>query len=163
MSDVALNNIVARMKRFISDTVVSGTYNDSELEFYAQDATVMIPIDYPDFSTYVITVGTGIAPTPTTFDGFLISLKAASLAFNTTIIESIADAIMVKAGAITLDTSKSLDAKAEQGNKLEMVYNKIIENKIMDIAGANAIGARCDIYLEIEDDQNNADSMSIWT
>ena len=163
MSDTALTNVVARIKRFISDTVVSGTYTDSELEFYAQDASIIIPVDYPDFTTYTVTVTSGINPTPTNFDNFLISLKAASLCFNATIQESIADAIMVRAGAISLDTSKSLDAKSKQGRNLEDFYNKIVENKIMDIGGANSIGFRLNAYLEIANDENNADSDSIWT
>ena len=37
MAYTHLVQITDRIKRFISDTIVSGTYSDTELEYYAQD------------------------------------------------------------------------------------------------------------------------------
>ena len=163
MSDVALTSIVSRIKRFISDTVVSGTYTDSELELYAQDATLIIPIDYPDFTSYTVVVASGISPTPTNTHSILISLKAASMAYDATIQESISDAIMVKAGAIALDTSKSLSAKGLQGSKLQAQYEKMINSLIMDLSGANAIGYRIDNFITVESEQHDEDADSLIT
>lgn len=159
MSDTNLNSIVARIKRFLSNTVVSGTYSDTELEYYAQDALAFIEQDYPSFDTYTITITSGISPTPTSTDSVLISLKAASLAYDAVVLESLGDAIMVKAGAIQLDTTRSLRYKGLAGNNLALQYQKMIDSLNINEINTSG-GTRIDNYKMTDNDVE--DDESLW-
>jgi len=162
MSDANLIAITNRITRLISDTVVSGTFDSNELEYYAQDALPYIETDYPDFTSYTVVVGSGIAPAPTRRDASLISLKAAYLALQAVLQESLADAILVRAGIISLDTSKSLKDRTESVKMLNKQYQDLVDKLAIDYGNTSgSAGARIDVSIEVDSDTGNEDSDSL--
>lgn len=160
MADSALTSITKRMRRLLNETVVSGTFSQTDLEYYAQDALSFIPSDYTGFGSYTIVVGSGISSTPTDLDSVLISLKASAIAFNSIIIEGIADAIMVKAGSITLDTTKSLRSRGIQGNKFDSMYSNLVDSLLIN--GSDAVsnaGFRLDNYKKYNNETSDSESL----
>jgi hypothetical protein len=155
-----LDTLVGRVKRLISAAVVSGTYTDNDLTYYIQDANALIDMDYSEFGVYTVGVSTGITPQPTATDSMLLSLKAAELAYTAILHESIADAVMVRAGSITLDTSKSLNALTEAINNMRLAYRNTIDALIINgSAGALTGGYRLDNYKERDTDTEVSDSL----
>ncbi len=160
MSELSdLNFIVDRAKRLISKAVVSGTYTDTDMEYYVQDATGMIPLDYPSFSAYTVIIGSGISPSPSITDFTLLSLKTAILAHNAHVIEMIGDAVAIKAGSISLDTSKSLRAKGMEADRLEKQYKQMIDNLLINLSGSSSSGYRLDVYKTIKDEEEDSESL----
>jgi hypothetical protein len=159
MSNTALNNIVSRIKRLLNTTVISGTYTDTDLEYYTQDAVSFVENDYDGFGDYEVIIASGIFPVPTDLDSVLLSLKGASLANISLIQGSIADAIMVKAGSITLDTTKALRQKGAEADRIEKMYQNIIDNLLMDVVGASSIGSRIDNYISYSNEEKHAESL----
>ena len=141
-----------RIKRFLSETVVSGTYSDTELEYYAQDALPFIETDYSAFTTYVITIGTDVSPVPTNLHSVLISLKAASLAFNAVVLEGIADSIAVRAGSIALDTTKSLRSRGIEADRFDLLYKNMVDKLSIDLSGSSGSGYAINLYKEYDNE-----------
>jgi len=159
MSDASLTAIVNRITRLISDTVVSGTFDTTELEYYAQDALPYIETDYPDFSTYTVVIGSGISPAPTRLHASLISLKGAYLALQAVMQESLADAILVRAGIISLDTTGALRQRGFELDRLEKQYQALVDKLAIDYGNTSgSSGHRVDVYIEIDSDTGNEDS-----
>jgi hypothetical protein len=129
------------------------------LEYYAQDAIILIGYDYANFGSYIITPTIGFDTVPSELDSMLISLKGAALANLALVQESIADAIMVRAGSISLDTTKALGAKGREANRLEAIYDKIINNLLLDVTGASNVGYRVDNYISYINEQINSKSL----
>jgi len=157
-----LENIRERVKRLINQEVISGTHTNTDLEYYIQDANLMVDLDYPSFGSYAITIGSDISPSPSNTDAILLSLKAASLAYTAIAVASVADAIMVKAGSISLDTSRSLKGHSEIMNKFGGAYKDLIDRLFIDANAASTCGYRLDSYLEVESQENSEDSDSLW-
>jgi len=147
-----LTDITDRITRFLSDTIVSGTYTETELRYFVQDATAAIPFDYSDFTDYTVIIASGITPSPAKADSYLLALKGAVLAYFGIAQEIIGDAVAIRSGSISLDTSKSLRAKSLEFDRLENNYNKIIDGLITNISGANTSGYRIGTYQSIEDE-----------
>jgi hypothetical protein len=122
----------------------------------------MVDVDYPSFGTYTITVGSNFSPAPTDTDALLLSLKAASLAYTAIAVESIADAIMVKAGSISLDTSRSLKGHSEVMNKFNDAYKDLVDRLFIDANAASTSGFRLDTNLEVKSQENTEDGDSVW-
>lgn len=157
----ALNSAVAKIKRFVNKTVVSGTFTDTELEYYLQDANSIVDLDLPDYGTYTITVGSGIKPEPTDADLTLLSMQAAILVYTSIMQESVADAVMVKAGSIALDTSKSLKGLSEALNSLKARYSSTVDNILINGSATSTAGYRTDLYIETQADVGNESSDSL--
>jgi len=155
-----LTDLTSRVTRLLSDTIVSGTYTENELRYFVQDATAAVPFDYPDFTTYTVDVTTGITPSPTKADGYLLSLKAAVLAYFGICQELIGDAVAIRSGSISLDTSRSLRAKSLEFDRLENSYNKIIDNLLTNISGADTSGYRVDIYQTLDNEVSDSESLN---
>lgn len=155
-----LDTLVNRVKRVISPTVVSGTFTDTDIQYYIQDANELIGFDYSNFGTYVVTISDSIVPSPTATDSNLLTLKASELAYSAMIHESIADAVMVRAGSITLDTSKSLGAFTEALKNMRAQYKDTIDNLIINGDSATSAGGyRLDNYKEKTTDETVSDSL----
>lgn len=157
----ALNSAVAKIKRFVFKSVISGTYTDTELEYFVQDANDIVNMDLPDYGTYTVTVGSGIKPEPNNTDLTLLSMQAAILVYTSILQESVADAVMVKAGSIALDTSKSLKGASDALNSLKSRYTSMVDGILINGTSDSTFGYRTDVYIEVQSDSGNENSESL--
>jgi hypothetical protein len=163
MAYIDLTNILNSVKRLLSKSIVSGTYADSELVEIVNEANTCIGIDWEGFGSYTITAS-GIEPSVSGIDHILLALKTASLANLGLVQESVGDAILIRAGKITLDTSKSLRYKGIEADRLEKEYTRLITRlQITGNTGSgnSTLGYRIDNYIETASQVNQIDSDSL--
>jgi hypothetical protein len=161
---ITLLNIRDATKRIVNANVLSDAgLTDTELLYYIDDALGYIPADYPEFTVFTINLITsGISPEPDVADKALMSIKAAQLVMFDLGMEIIGDAVMIKAGSITLDTSKSLRAHGLQLDKLIDMYKELTTN--LNINGKSTesaiLGTRVDNYIERDGDTKASDALN---
>lgn len=158
-----ISTIRNRVKRLLSSRVASGV-SDNDIDFYVQDAVGMIELDYPAFTNYVVIAGTSIAPEPDHVDSVLIATKGASLVVNSLNQRAIGDAVLIRTGGITLDTSKSLRARGIEANRFERMYDGLLQSLIINGKGSSTTtyGYRIDNYIETNSQIGNISSDSLW-
>jgi hypothetical protein len=161
---ITLLNIRDATKRIVNASVLSDAgLTDTEILYYIDDSLGYIPADYPDFTVFTIDlVASGITPEPDVADKALMSIKAAELIMFDLGMEVIGDAVMIKAGSITLDTSKSLKAHGIQMDRLQDMYEKLTTN--LNINGKSTesavLGTRIDSYIERDGDTKASDTLN---
>ncbi len=161
---ITLLNIRDATKRIVNANVLSDAgLTDTELLYYLDDSLGYIPTDYPGFTVFTINLITsGITPEPDVADKALMSIKAAQLVMFDLGMEIIGDAVMIKAGSITLDTSKSLRAHGLQLDRLLNMYKELATN--LNINGKSTesvtLGTRVDNYIERSGDTKASDTLN---
>ena len=160
-----LATIVSRVERMLHPAVASG-FSTGEIQNYIQDGVYEIELDYQDFANYTITAGSpgSISPTPDGVDALLIAVKAASNMVNALNQEAVGDAILIRTGGITLDTSRALRARGIEANRYENWYKKLVTSLLKDgkTTSTASIGHRIDNYIETSSQAGREDSESLW-
>ena len=160
-----LATIVSRVQRMLHPAVASG-FAVSEIHGYCQDAVYDIELQYQDFANYTITTGSpgSISPTPDGVDALLIAVKAASNMVTALNQEAVGDAILIRTGGITLDTSRALRARGIEADRYEKWYQRLVTSLLKDgkSTSTSSIGHRIDNYIETDSQVGREDSESLW-
>ena len=160
-----LTTIVSRVERMVTSGVAAN-FTDTELQLFCEDAISEIELDYQDFANYVITTGDpgSISPTPDKIDALLISLRAVCNMVNALNQEAVGDAILIRTGGITLDTSRALRARGIEADRYEKWYRRLITNLLKDgkSSSTSSIGHRIDNYISVESEMCREDSESLF-
>lgn len=160
-----LATIVSRVERMLHPAVASG-FAQVEIQGYCADAVPEIELSYQDFANYVITTGSpgSISPTPDGIDALLIAVKAASNMVTALNQEAVGDAILIRTGGITLDTSRALRARGIEANRYSDWYKRLVTNLLKDgkSTSTTSIGHRIDSYIETTSQLGREDSESLF-
>lgn len=146
---IDLDSIVNRTRRLINDTDSTNfTRSTAEMYDYVSDANDEIPLDYFDFTTFVVTGG-NISPTPDGIDAQLIATKTALNITLEDVREAAGDSILIQTGDIKLDTSKAPPHLVAVLEFLNSSYNGMILSLNMDgkSSSSAATGIRVDNYV----------------
>jgi hypothetical protein len=164
MCAISLIDIRDATKRIVNANVLSDAgLTDTELLYYLDDSLGYIQMDYPDFTVFTINLITsGITPEPDVIDKALMSIKAAQLISFDLGAERIGDAVMIRAGSITLDTSKSLRAHGIEFDRLDKMYDDLVQNLNMNgkSTETNVLGSRVDNYIQYDGDTKSSDALN---
>jgi len=160
------SDIVESVKRIVKWSVISGSFTDADICYYVEDAYAQVQVDYTDMTAYTITIVTDssdsiISPAPDVIDKMLLALKASFYIADAYYLETIGDAILIRAGSISLDTSKSLEAHGINLNYLKKQYDDLVMS--LNINGkssdSTSIGNRVDNYVTTTTDITTNDSL----
>ena len=139
------------MRRITGKSAVTSADNflsETDASLYISDASGDVLIKYPGFTDFTVT-GTDITPTPDSIDERLLSWGAACLLLIDEEVTASGDAIAIKAGPISLDTSKSVKGLSTSTERICSMLDSYIENLIINgKAGVSIGGKRIDNFIE---------------
>lgn len=150
MSSKNILGMVQSVRRISNrtDTAAANFLNENEVGLYLDDAAGDILIMYPDFTEFTVS-GNNISPVPDKIDERLLVWGAACLILMNDEAQNSGDAIFIKAGPISLDTSKSLRGFSETTKRMCSTFHNMIDNiTINGKSGVGLGGSRIDNYIE---------------
>lgn len=165
---VTYTDVVESVKRMTKWSVISGSFSEVDLMHYIQDGYVSVQVDYPDIVAYTFTISgtaaeSSIAPAPDIVDKVLLATKGTILTLLAYGNEVAGDAILIRAGSISVDTSKSLAGFGFNLDRIENDYKDLVTN--LRISGKTSDtttkGIRVDNYIQRQGDIGNKDSESL--
>lgn len=147
-----VDDMVLQVRRIINDPIDVSDNEDTDIIEFLKDATYEVRIDIPTFKTFVIS-GSSITPEPDNIEATFLSYKASCLILRSDAIESAGDAILIRAGKISLDTSKSTKGIAQIANTVCETYNTMVDSFLINgVSGVSVSGGtRIDNYYEGDD------------
>lgn len=150
---------VRRITNKSSTSTDSDFMSEADISVYLDDAARDIRILYPDFDEFVVT-GTNISPVPDRIDERVLALGAACLILLDEDVRSSGDAILIKAGSITLDTSKSVRGLSDSAQRICNTFHNMIDTLNVDgKAGVGFSGTRVDNYKRVDSDTKDSGSL----
>jgi len=161
-------DIVESVKRVVKWSTISGSFTEVDLLYYIEDAYARVQVDYPSITSYTFSIGatpaaSTITPAPDIVDKVLLSTRAGFNVLHAYGVELIGDAVMIRAGSISLDTSKALRSHGVHLDRLAKDYDDLIDN--LNINGktsdTDSAGTRVDNYISTYSQIGNKDSESL--
>jgi len=157
-----LYNIARQVRRLVKDPLISGTGVRSDIEIvqYVNDGLTEIEQDFSEFPVFSIS-GTLISPVPDSIDKRLMALKTAELITYEDWRESAGDAILIKTGSISLDTSKGTRFFKDVYEGIRDRYDKMTTNLNMNgkSTGTGGVGSRIDNYIVDKNSTKSGESL----
>ncbi len=168
MATITYSDIVESVKRTAKWSVISGSFVETDILNYIEDSSAYISVDYPDFTVFTFGISgtilaSTITPDPDIIDKVLLAVKASELIVEAWGLEQIGDAVMIKTGAIVLDTTKSLRAHGINLDHLNNEYMKLTDNLNRNgkSTDTSSMGVRIDNFISKRSDIGNKDPESL--
>lgn len=161
-----ISDLVSTTKRVAKWGVISGSFTESDLMYYIEDAYGEVQLAYPDLTVYTFTIestvsGSSVSPELDIVDKVLIGTKAGLNVWYAYGQELIGDSIMIRAGSISLDTSRSLRAHGINLDFLEKQYKDMVQNLNIHGKTSDSLtkGIRLDSYISYKGESGASDSL----
>jgi len=164
MSSANILGMVQSVRRITNRTDVTTDANflsESEIGLYLDDAAGDIRLLYPDFDEFSVS-GVTMTPAPDQIDERLLVWGASCLILMDDDAQSSGDAIFIKAGPISLDTSKSLRGFSATTNRMCTTFKNMIDSVVINGKGTdltNIAGSRVDNYIEDLNSEKDPDAL----
>ncbi len=168
MADITYSDIVESTKRVLNWSVISGTFTEVDLLHYISDSYANIQVNYPDITSYTFDIqatpaASTISPAPDLVDKVLLATKAAFKTLFAYGVELTGDAILIRAGSISVDTSKALGGHGINLDVLAKEYDDLIMDLRINGKSSDSVtrGVRIDAYISTTRDVGNKASDSL--
>ncbi len=165
---ITYSDIVESTKRVLNWSVISGSFTEIDILHYIEDGFANVQVNYPDVETYTFDIGatpalSTISPAPDLVDKVLLATKAAFKTLFAYGVELTGDAILIRAGSISVDTSKALGGHGVNLDVLAKEYDDLIMDLRIHGKTSDSLtrGVRIDNYITTEGDVGNKASDSL--